>query len=113
MPALLRERIEDVVLNRRPDSTERLLEIAADFAGDGAAKEVATEEWRYESESCLTVFGLGGIERFDNGHTMLIWSTAGQVDEIDARDRLVSSTVTEFGYAFGYGQRLERLYATP
>ncbi|MCZ2816213.1 methionine synthase [Modestobacter sp. VKM Ac-2984] len=46
VPELLRERIEDVVLNRRPDSTERLLEIAADFAGDGAAKEVATEEWR-------------------------------------------------------------------
>ena len=46
VPALLRERIEDVILNRRPDSTERLLEIAADFAGDGSVKEVATEEWR-------------------------------------------------------------------
>ncbi len=46
VPALLRERIEDVVLNRRPDSTERLLEIAGDFAGDGTVKEVATEEWR-------------------------------------------------------------------
>jgi len=46
VPAELRERIEDVVLNRRPDSTERLLEIAGDYAGDGAAKEVATEEWR-------------------------------------------------------------------
>ncbi|MFL6134737.1 MAG: methionine synthase [Nocardioidaceae bacterium] len=42
----LRERIEDVVLNRRSDSTERLLEIAPDYAGDGAAREVATEEWR-------------------------------------------------------------------
>ncbi|KQS65796.1 methionine synthase [Modestobacter sp. Leaf380] len=46
VPELLRERIEDVVLNRRPDSTERLLEIAGDFAGDGSVKEVATEEWR-------------------------------------------------------------------
>ena len=46
VPALLRERIEDVILNRRPDSTERLLEIAGDFAGDGSVKEVATEEWR-------------------------------------------------------------------
>jgi 5-methyltetrahydrofolate--homocysteine methyltransferase len=46
VPALLRERIEDVVLDRRPDSTERLLEIAGDFAGDGAVKEVASEEWR-------------------------------------------------------------------
>ena len=35
-----------MILNRRPDSTERLLEIAADFAGDGSVKEVASEEWR-------------------------------------------------------------------
>ncbi|WP_245753422.1 methionine synthase [Geodermatophilus ruber] len=42
----LRERIEDVVLNRRPDATERLLEIAGDFAGTGAAAEVASEQWR-------------------------------------------------------------------
>ena len=42
----LRERIEDVILNRRPDATERLLEIAGDYAADGGAREVATEEWR-------------------------------------------------------------------
>ncbi len=42
----LRERIEDVVLNRRPDSTERLLEIAPKFAGDGSAPEIADEAWR-------------------------------------------------------------------
>ncbi|MBA2464255.1 MAG: methionine synthase [Nocardioidaceae bacterium] len=42
----LRERIEDVVLNRRSDSTERLLEIAQDFAGDGSVREVADEAWR-------------------------------------------------------------------
>ncbi|MGZ5366701.1 MAG: methionine synthase [Aeromicrobium sp.] len=42
----LRERIEDVVLNRRPDSTERLLEIAGKFAGDGSTPEVVNEEWR-------------------------------------------------------------------
>ena len=45
VPAAAR-RIEDVILNRRPDSTERLLEIAGDFAGDGSVKEVASEEWR-------------------------------------------------------------------
>ena len=31
----LRERVEDVVLNRRPDATERLLEIAPRYAGEG------------------------------------------------------------------------------
>ena len=42
----LRERIEDVILNRRSDATERLLEIASDFAGSGEQREVADEEWR-------------------------------------------------------------------
>jgi 5-methyltetrahydrofolate--homocysteine methyltransferase len=42
----LRERIEDVILNRRNDATERLLEIATEFAGDGAQIEPANEEWR-------------------------------------------------------------------
>ncbi|GAA2105106.1 methionine synthase [Microlunatus panaciterrae] len=42
----LRERIEDVVLNRRPDSTERLLEIAGRFAGDGSKPDVLDEAWR-------------------------------------------------------------------
>ncbi|WP_106298411.1 methionine synthase [Knoellia remsis] len=42
----LRERIEDVVLNRRPDSTERLLEIADRFNTTGEVAEAATEEWR-------------------------------------------------------------------
>src|SRR3712207_3051271 len=46
VPGELRERIEDVILNRRPDSTERLLEIAGKYAGDGSVKEVASEEWR-------------------------------------------------------------------
>src|SRR4051812_3742627 len=42
----LRERIEDVVLNRRADATERLLEVAERFRGDGAVAEKADEEWR-------------------------------------------------------------------
>ncbi len=42
----LRERIEDVVLNRRPDGTERLLEVAERFRGDGAVAEKADEAWR-------------------------------------------------------------------
>ena len=47
LPAALRECVEDVVLNRRPDATERMIEIAATLkAGD--KKEEATLEWRSE-----------------------------------------------------------------
>ncbi|HWJ07856.1 MAG TPA: methionine synthase, partial [Nocardioides sp.] len=42
----LRERIEDVVLNRRPDAAERLLEIAEEHNRTGEAAEVAEDEWR-------------------------------------------------------------------
>ncbi|HYR61427.1 MAG TPA: methionine synthase [Actinomycetota bacterium] len=44
----LRERIEDVILNRRSgtEGTERLVEIAGRFRGDGAVQEAANEEWR-------------------------------------------------------------------
>ncbi len=44
--AELRERIEDVVLNRRPDATERMLEIAERFRGDGAVAQTADDSWR-------------------------------------------------------------------
>ncbi|WP_428633520.1 methionine synthase [Sedimenticola sp.] len=47
LPAELRERVEDVILNRRPDGTERLLEIAEKYRGDGAAAEQKEDlAWR-------------------------------------------------------------------
>ncbi len=42
----LRERVEDVVLNRRPDATERLLEIAEQFRGSGGEIKKEDLEWR-------------------------------------------------------------------
>ncbi|ONM44661.1 methionine synthase [Halopseudomonas pachastrellae] len=46
IPAELRDRVEDVILNRNPDATDALLAIAEQFKGDGAAKEAENEEWR-------------------------------------------------------------------
>jgi len=47
LPEELRERVEDVVLNRRPDGTERLLEIADKYKGDGSTAEKKEDlEWR-------------------------------------------------------------------
>jgi 5-methyltetrahydrofolate--homocysteine methyltransferase len=42
---VLRERVEDLVLDRRPDATERLLELAATLGGD-AARQVDELAWR-------------------------------------------------------------------
>lgn len=43
---VLQERIEDVVLDRRPDAAERLLEIAAEFSAEDRAADDAVEQWR-------------------------------------------------------------------
>ncbi|HJV51738.1 MAG TPA: methionine synthase [Noviherbaspirillum sp.] len=43
----LRERVEDVVLNRRPDATERMIEFAATLKA-GGKKEEQNLEWRSE-----------------------------------------------------------------
>ncbi len=48
IPDDLRERVEDVLLNRREDATERLIEIAERYrtGGGGAAKGQADQSWR-------------------------------------------------------------------
>ncbi|MEK6771555.1 MAG: methionine synthase [Pseudomonadota bacterium] len=42
----LRERVEDVVLNRRPDAAERLIEIAPEYAGQGEQAKGPDLAWR-------------------------------------------------------------------
>ena len=50
----LRECVEDVVLNRRPDATERMIEMAGTLTA-GGKKEAATLEWRGTPESPVSV----------------------------------------------------------
>ncbi|MGA1384905.1 MAG: methionine synthase, partial [Steroidobacteraceae bacterium] len=46
IPADLRDAVEDVILNRRADATERLLALAGRFKGEGGARREADLEWR-------------------------------------------------------------------
>jgi len=46
LPEELRDTVEDVVLNRSPDATEKLLDIADNYRGDGIQAKKADDEWR-------------------------------------------------------------------
>jgi 5-methyltetrahydrofolate--homocysteine methyltransferase len=46
IPAELRDACEDVILNRTPNGTERLLELAPKYKGTGEAAETQDAEWR-------------------------------------------------------------------
>jgi 5-methyltetrahydrofolate--homocysteine methyltransferase len=73
LPAELRERVEDVVLNRRPDSTERLLEVAE--SAKGAARDETTRlAWRNASvEDRLSHALVHGINDFIAADTEECW----------------------------------------
>ena len=64
IPDDLRERVEDVILNRRADATDRLLEIADQFKGGGTKQEVDLA-WRDEPvEARLTHALVAGINQY-------------------------------------------------
>jgi len=46
IPKELHDAVTDVVLNKRPDATDRLLDIAANYQGTGVTAEQPNEEWR-------------------------------------------------------------------
>ena len=61
----LRERVEDVVLNRRPDATERLLEIAERYRGGKGAATVEDLAWREKPVNERLVHALvHGIDQY-------------------------------------------------
>ena len=62
----LRERVEDVVLNRRPDATERLLDLAAQYAGDAGMERAAEDlAWRERPvDERLTHALVAGIDAY-------------------------------------------------
>lgn len=63
-PVLL-EHVEDVLLNRREDATERLLDLAESFKGDFKLNEKAIAEWRKDSiQERLTHSLVKGIDEF-------------------------------------------------
>ncbi|NOU07709.1 MAG: methionine synthase, partial [Hyphomicrobiaceae bacterium] len=65
IPKELRELCEDVVLNRRADSTDRLLELAQQFKGEKGAKREVDLKWRDASvEDRLTHSLVHGITDF-------------------------------------------------
>lgn len=63
-PTLL-EYVEDVLLDRREDATERLLELAESYKGDVKSNEKAVQEWRNGSlQDRITHALVKGIDEF-------------------------------------------------
>jgi 5-methyltetrahydrofolate--homocysteine methyltransferase len=65
IPKDLLERVEDVILNRRDDATERLLDFAENVKGDVKNNEKAVQEWRSGTiQERLTHSLVKGVDEF-------------------------------------------------
>jgi 5-methyltetrahydrofolate--homocysteine methyltransferase len=65
IPKDLLERVEDVILNRRDDATERLLDFAENVKGDTKSIEKAIQEWRSGTiQERLTHSLVKGVDEF-------------------------------------------------
>ncbi|WP_339920680.1 methionine synthase [uncultured Flavobacterium sp.] len=65
IPKDLLERVEDVILNRRDDATERLLDFAENVKGDVKSNEKAIQEWRSGTiQERLTHSLVKGVDEF-------------------------------------------------
>jgi len=65
IPAELKERVEDIVLNRRPDGTDRLMEIAGRYSGESSLESHEDVQWRDQSVSARIAHALvKGITRY-------------------------------------------------
>ena len=65
IPKDLLEHVEDVLLNRREDATERLLDFAENVKGDSKINEKAVQEWRSGTiQERLTHSLVRGIDEF-------------------------------------------------
>ncbi|MGB5471892.1 MAG: methionine synthase [Gammaproteobacteria bacterium] len=104
IPGELRERVEDVVLNRRPDATERLLEIAEMFRGDGkGVQQAETQEWReWEVNKRLSHALVKGITDFIEQDTEEARLQAGR--PLDVIEGPLMDGMNVVGDLFGAGK---------
>jgi 5-methyltetrahydrofolate--homocysteine methyltransferase len=102
LPADLRERAEDLVLNRRPDATERLLEIADTVQGQ-AAQPAADLAWRTSRvEERLRYALVHGITAFIIADTEEARRTIGR--PLDVIEGPLMDGMHVVGELFGSGQ---------
>ena len=86
-------------------SESRAIEFSVDFAA-GTAEEI----WEYTTDPSLFCFVLGDVHRFDNGDTLVVWSTSGQIERVSSSGDVLWQLNTDIGYVFAFNMYLEDLY---
>ena len=88
-----------------PGDVSRVLEYELDFTA-----MTATQVWSYTANPTVYTFVLGEPIRLADGGTFVNWSTAGQMERLDASGSQIWKLNTDAGFAFGFQTIATSLY---
>lgn len=92
-----------LVYDNRPDEAySRVVEFALDHD-----THVVRERWTYAAGGAYRTDVLGDVHRLPSGDTLVAWSTAGVMDQVDVEGELTWQAVFGFGTMLGYNTVLE------
>ena len=60
------------------------------------------EVWSWEAKPEIYVYSLGDVKRLANGNTLVVWSTAGAIDEVRQDGSLQWTLNLGLGAGIGY-----------
>jgi hypothetical protein len=84
------------------------LELKLDLLG-----KVVSQIWSYKASPGVQLDILGDLQRLPNGNTVVAYSTAGVVHEVDANGIVVQQLAWSLGGALGYIEKRATLYGPP
>jgi hypothetical protein len=101
------ELLDDGVLVFDNGSPERSASMALEHSLDGDQAELV---WTYAPDPALFCYSLGDVRRLPSGHTLVVFSVKGQVEEVTPGGELVWQLTLGMGGALGYMTWLDSLY---
>jgi 5-methyltetrahydrofolate--homocysteine methyltransferase len=103
IPEVLRQAVEDVVLNRRSDATDRLLEVAEQYSGEGSTSQTEDLSWREQpAEARLCHALVKGINTYIIEDTEAVRLASSR--PIDVIEGPLMDGMNQVGDLFGSGK---------
>lgn len=82
---------------------------AVEFALDESAL-TAEEVWSYSADPPIVVYAKGDVYRYADGGTQVVWSSAGEIQNVDPDGNVVWQLNTPLGYAMTFVEPVPSLY---
>jgi hypothetical protein len=83
--------------------------VEVDFNTDTMTAE---QVWSYTSDPPLYVFAKGDVHRFPDGTTQVVWSSAGQIQNVDRDGNVTWQLDLELGQAITFVHYVDSMYAS-